>query len=220
MSARKLVVSFVFIGEGSSDTGLLTHLELLCVEAGADEVRGVVPDFGRLNYDHALPNRLRAARELEPDANLYFVHHDADEPDSTSAYQIISEAILASQLDQPHIAVVPIQETEAWLLLDEQAIRKVASKPNGRTALNLPPPHRVEATAQPKERLEAALLAAAELQGRRRDIFKKKFDEHRRILLERLPLGGPLKRLEGWRRLRDDTAAAIADLRAAQEAQA
>lgn len=220
MSTHKLMVSFVFIGEGSSDTGLLTHLERLCVAVGADEARGVIPDFARLNYNRALPNRLRAARKLEPDANLYFIHHDADGPDSTRAYQMISDVVVDSRLDQSHIAVVPIQETEAWLLLDEPAIRRVASKPNGRAALNLPPPHRIEATASPKERLRDALLAAAELQGRRRDMFRREFDEHRRILLDRLPVGGELERLEGWRRLRHDTAAAIADLRAAQEAQA
>lgn len=216
MSTKKLAISFVFIGEGSSDTGLLTHLELLCVSAGADEVRGVIPDFSRLNYDHALPNRLRAARQLEPDTNLFFIHHDADAPDSSRAYQTIRQAVESSQLDQPHIAVVPVQETEAWLLLDAQAIRSVAGKPKGRTDLNLPPPQRVEATASPKERLSEALMAAADLQGRRREIFKSRFDKHRHLLLERLPLGGPLERLEGWRRLRDDTAAAIANLRAAQ----
>lgn len=220
MSTQKLIISFVFIGEGNSDTGLIAHLQQLCVEAGADEARGVVPDFARLNFDDALANRLRAARQLEPDANLFFIHHDADDPDSSAAYKMIQHAVSASQLDQPHIAVVPVQETEAWLLLDEQAIRTVASKPRGRTDLNLPPAHRIEATANPKERLRDALMAAAELQGRRREIFRSRFDEHRRILLDRLLPGGALERLEGWRRLRDDTVTAIAGLRAAQEAQA
>lgn len=215
---RQLNISFVLIGEGETERGLRAHLEQLCVEGGADEARGVVPDFGRLKYDRALRNRLRAARELEPAANLYFIHHDADDEAPDQAYEVIRNAVAASQHGVPYVALVPIQETEAWLLGDEQAIRKAAGRPGGRAPLNLPPLQRIEATARPKERLHAALIAASELSGRRLERFKREFGIQRQILLERLPLGGPLERLDGWCRLRDDTAAAITALRAAQEA--
>ena len=41
-------IRFAFIGEGSSDVGLVSPLEKLCVLCGADEVTGVAPDLGRL----------------------------------------------------------------------------------------------------------------------------------------------------------------------------
>lgn len=215
-----LRISFVFIGEGNTDHGLREHLTSLCIDVGADEARGIIPDFYRLDGTNSLEDRLRAARLLEPTANLYFIHHDSDSPDPEPTYQMIERAIQSSQHPDalPYVAVVPIQETEAWLLLDEQSIRDVASKPRGRVPLNLPPAHRIEATASPKERLQVALIAASELQGRRLERFRADFADQRRILLERLPIGGPLERLTAWQRLRGDTAAAIAALRAAQAA--
>jgi hypothetical protein len=116
------------------------------------------------------------------------------------------------------VAVVPIHETEAWLLTDEAAIRRVAGRPNGREPLNLPPIQQIEQTKCPKERLEAALLAAAQpLSGQRLARFRHDFGQRRRQLLEELPLDGPLEHLRAWCRLRDDTAKAITALRAIED---
>ncbi|WP_430786807.1 hypothetical protein [Actinoplanes sp. G11-F43] len=94
--------------------------------------------------------------------------------------------------------------TEAWLLLDESAIRSVAGKPGGRTHLGLPGWREAERHADPKQLLAECLLKAAEEKGRRRDRIANRFPQNRRQLLERLDRHGPVTKLESWRRLVSD----------------
>jgi hypothetical protein len=203
-------VYFVLIAEGSSDRGMVRHLEALCIEAGADEASGSAPDFSRVfGVGNSLRDRFRAAIELEPSANLFFLHRDADSRDHKPRHIEIREAIEADNQQVASVAVVPVQETEAWLLLDEAAIRRVAANPNGRVPLNLPAPTAVEQRAHPKEHLQEALITASELTGRRLDRFKTLFGTQRRILLELLPIGGPLEQVNSWTRLRADIRSAI-----------
>lgn len=204
-------VHFVFIGEGTSDDGLIPHLENLCVELGADEVTGTAVDFRRLGdpIGKTVRDRVSAALQLEPKANLYLIHRDADGRDPTPRYDEIGEAAEDCHLAQEWVAIVPVQETEAWLLLDETAIRSVAGRAIGKNALALPKPSRVEHVAQPKEVLQQALLSASETRGRRRERFRRNFSDQRRLLLTRLPVGGALEEVPSWVRLRDDLAAAI-----------
>ena len=206
-----LSIRFIFIGEGASDSGLIAHLETLCVELGADIVTGVAFDIGMLtaNAPRTVESKLSTALKLEPNANLIFVHRDADGLDPAPRYREIADAFAATGTDKNHVSVVPVQETEAWILLDENEIRKVAGRPGGRINLNLPRPSQVESVSSPKERLKAALLLAAELTGRRRARFASDFSTHRRLLLNRLPTGGDLAVVPSWMKLRSDLDAAL-----------
>lgn len=204
-------IHFLLVGEGTSDEGLIPHLENLCVNLGADEVTGTAVDFQRLGQPvgHTVEAKLRAAVQLEPEANLFFLHRDADCPNSTARHLEVASAVQAVGLASEWVGLVPVQETEAWLLLDEAAIRSVARKPKGRVPLNLPPANKVESISNPKERLQAALVAASEATGRRLAKFRRDFPDHRRILLQRLPTGGPLLHVDSWVRLHNDLEAAI-----------
>lgn len=71
------------------------------------------------------------------------------------------------------IPVIPIRETESWLLIDEFAIRRAADNPNGTVKLKLPKLSALERTADPKELLFKCLTTASELKGRK----LKKFDK-------------------------------------------
>lgn len=214
-------IDFVFIGEGPSDEGLIPHLELLCLEAGAEEVAGIAPDFRRLpgSTGHSVADKIRATMGLEPNANLYFIHRDSDLPDSSSRYSEIAEAVQTCGLKEAHVGVVPVQETEAWLLLDESAIRLVAGNPNGRVQLNLPTPDSVENIANPKEFLQEILITASEHTGRRRAKFRRLFPTHRKLLLLRLSTQGPVTRLPAWMKMQDDIRDAL-DLIQANESKA
>lgn len=213
-------VTFLLISEGTTEHGLVEHLTNLCIEAGATEASGSVPPFERLRepVGHDLNLRLRAARQLEPAANLYFVHRDADQDDPAARYAEIAQAVTTSETRSKVVAIVPIHETEAWLLTDEAAIRRVAGRPNGNSQLHLPALNRIERTAHPKEHLETALLAAAQpISGKRLENFRRELGRRRRQLLEELAVGGMLDQLSAWRRLRDNTIAAIESLQANQE---
>lgn len=112
----------------------------------------------------------------------------------------------------PTVAVVPIRMTEAWLLLDEGRIRRVAGNPNGRTDLGLPRLSDVESVADPKRLLQGALISASGLQGHRLRKFRERFNDHRRRLLEGLDLDGPVTELSGWKALQRSLTAALARL--------
>jgi hypothetical protein len=124
-------------------------------------------------------------------------------------YQEVADASHAEGIRPPVVAIVPIRMTEAWLLLDEAEIRRVAGRPNGREALGLPTHVEAERMANPKQRLLDVLIAASETSGRRRDQFKRDFDRHRSLLLERLDIDGAVTKLQAWQRMRTDIAAAL-----------
>jgi hypothetical protein len=56
------------------------------------------------------------------------------------------------------------------------------------------------------------LLTAAECSGRRREQVAKRFNEHRRQLLQRINLTGPINNLSSWQRLISDIDSAIENL--------
>lgn len=206
-------VRFVFVGEGSSDEALVERIEELCLRAGADEVAGVAPDLRRHSQKSStVPEKIAHALQLEPDADLVFAHRDADAEDPAPRRREVAEAFQAVGVDQPRVAVVPVQMTEAWLLLEEEAIRFVAENPNGNVQINLPSPARVESITDPKEKLRETLIAASELSGRRLKRFRKRFPQQRRRLIERLDLDGPVSRVPAWKRLCEDIEQALSDL--------
>jgi hypothetical protein len=207
-------IHFVLVGEGSSDDGLIPHLETLCIELGASEVTGTALDFQRLGRPtrKTVLAKLQAALQLEPTANLFFIHRDADRQDPTPRYDEIRDAVGLCGLRKPHVSVVPVQETEAWLLLDENAIRTVAGRPNGRRPLDLPRPGEVEAVASPKEKLQMVLVEASEFSGRRLAKFRHDFSNHRRLLLQRMQTGGVMFEVQSWLRLREELEHAVLSL--------
>ena len=114
----------------------------------------------------------------------------AAEPNATS--NEIETAVSEVELAGPRVGVEPRRVTEAWLLLDEPAIREVVGR--GWEILGLPSPQNVESLPDPKARLREVLLAALAPRGRcRRKRFELDWPQrYRNCLLENLPIGGPL----------------------------
>jgi hypothetical protein len=204
-------IRFALVCEGSSDRGLVHHLESLCRRAGAVEVEGIAPDLGRLPQPvgKTVAEQVEAMLGLEPNLDLIFIHRDADDHDDASVRAIIDRGItsLGTQVP-PHVKVIPVHELEAWLLLDEREIRAVAGSPRGKQDLELPSPHDLEATKNPKERLERALVLACGLSGHRLVRFKRRLPQLRSVLLQRLDIDGPVRELSAWRKLLADIATA------------
>ena len=213
------MLQFVLIGEGSSENALISHLENVCLELGADEVTGIELDFRRLPepIKKTVAAKLSAAMQLEPRADLFLIHRDADSRDPQPRYVEIADAVTKCQCQKPWVAIVPVQETEAWLLLDEDAIRRVANKPHGRGSLDLPSPHEVEGKANPKELLQQAIATASETAGDRRRETNANFPENRRILLQSLSVHGPIRQLPAWKRMYADIGNALNAIKEANE---
>ena len=102
---------------------------------------------------------------------LYFdvlvVHRDAERQTVDDRLAEIRAALQSAALEWHLIPVIPVRMTEAWLLLDESAIRLVAGRPTGTEPLNLPSVAQVEAEPDPKSCLQEVLATASGLSGRR-----------------------------------------------------
>ena len=197
---------FVLVCEGQSDAGLVPHIQQMIIENSDEaEVQGEHWCHGSL-LESKIRGGLKAADNM---VDLLFVHRDANNAGADARRREIGLAV-AETLNAPRfVAVIPVHMTEAWLLLDETAIRNVVGNPSGRAPLDLPTPHEAERRSDPKRILADALLAASETTGRRRKRIRRDFARFRRQLLVNLPIGGPLEQLPSWARFRDDTLGAI-----------
>lgn len=201
------LVRFLLLCEGSSDTALVPHLRRLLSHCGASEVVGtaialVTVRGGPGRRGAALERKIRTVLSVETEFDLLFIHRDSDGAGYEQRLREILQAVRGAGVEVAEIPIIPIRATEAWILLNEEAIRRVAGNPRGRQPLNLPRPSRVEQLSEPKRLLEDALVAACGHQGLRLKKFRSKFGQHRRILLEQLPIGGALDEVPAWVRLK------------------
>jgi len=94
--------------------------------------------------------------------------------------QEITKAISeVGQTAPQHIPVIPCRMSEAWMLIDESAIRSAANNPNGSISLSLPKLNRLEKLTNPKADLKNLLKRATELSGRRLKGFNESAAIHR-----------------------------------------
>ena len=192
-------VNFVLLREGTSDEALVSHLRTLLVRAGCPEAVGTFRQY-------KLPVETQLAQLAAEGAavDIVFVHRDADKRDPAPRVQEIRDASTATHWGASRVVpVVPVQTTEAWLLVDESAIRSVVGRPSGKADLGLPRPKDAENQADPKALLKAALVAASETTGRRLKQEHRMFPVRRRVLLERLDIDGPVGSLPSWTALVD-----------------
>ncbi|MEU8770000.1 hypothetical protein AB0C94_23900 [Streptomyces griseus] len=205
-----MTVRVLFVGEGTSDNGLVPHIESIAVRKGLD-VSVTVPDFGLLRppTGHSVPDKLRAARALGGTYDLAVVQRDADRGPAQTRKDEIEKAMGAEWPELRHVAVVPVRMLEAWLLLDEVCLRQVAENPRGRVGLNLPKGVAAETVADPKQLLKESLARASEYKGRRLAQFQKRFSQHRLRMLELLDPEGPVACLPSWRAFVEDLDAAF-----------
>lgn len=193
----------VLFVDGSSDKGLSRPLEMLCRKAGLSvNIVVVDPQFTPASL-RKVENRIAwASSQLRPD--LVFIHRDAEKETYADRSAEISRAVATRNVTYPVVPVIPVRMTEAWLLLDEGAIRRVAGRPDDRNPLGLPTVREVERLADPKKRLEAALIAASGLKGRKLSNFTRDLASHRERLLERLDLTGRVAELSSLKLLESE----------------
>ena len=202
-------VRFVLLCEGTSDQALESHLRRLLSHCGAGEVVGTSIPLARVRVPreragNVLARKIATVLSADSAFDLIFIHRDANTVGYAARAGAIEEIMRGVQWDSRDsdwLPVIPVRSTEAWLLLSEAAIRRVAGNPRGSQPLQLPKPSQVENVSDPKEALRKALADASGKQGRRLNTVRKSFSQHRRILLEQLPVGGALEQVPAWRRL-------------------
>lgn len=146
-----------------------------------------------------LLDMVETARAYEPD--LLFVHRDAE---GIAYAERRNEIPTANDI----VPVIPVRMTEAWLLIDEGAIRLAAGNPSGRAALPLPKVSQLEGLADPKARLVELLMTASEHRGRRRSQFNRGAAVRR--LAQSIADYSPLERVPAFRAMTEALADAWA----------
>lgn len=204
----------VLLADGPSDLPLARHIELLCAGLGREvQVTAIDPRNLRA-AGRAVENRLRFLLVQDVDPDLVFVHRDAESQSPAARVAEVQAGAAAAGMDSSRVVpVVPVRMTEAWLLIDENEIRRVAGRPSGTNTLGLPRPSAIETVPDPKSLLQEILLTAGQPAGkRRRAQFQRDFGRHRALLLQRLDLQGPINELQAWQQLKRDIASLLRDL--------
>lgn len=205
-----LDITFALLREGTSDDGLIPHLQTLLVREGATSAVGT----GR-PYSGPVEAKLSKLQKEEARVDIVFVHWDADARSGEERRQRVLTAASSITPPQRCVPVVPVQELEAWLLADPGALRTAVGRPSATDWLEVPRVRDIENTTSPKEILAAALLDASATTGRKRDKERRKFAQRRRTLLERLDIDGPVSNLPSFQQLVADVAAAVEEMHAA-----
>jgi hypothetical protein len=152
-------LGFALIADGSSDRALFPiirwTIRLLLPRVSLFE-RGFVARGGR----PLVPTIREAIEEFSPD--VLFVHRDAERSTLEDRRMEVPTS------PGPIVRVVPVRMMEAWLLIDEPALRVAAGNPNATSSLDLPRADELESIPDPKARIGELLLRASGLHSPRR----------------------------------------------------
>ena len=153
----------------------------------------------------------RAIERDRPD--IVVVHRDAES---------VSRAERRSQIPQfehrPFAAAIPVRMTEAWLMIDEAAIRKAAGNPNGSGSLDLPKSARIESVKDPKSDLKRLLEVASGLPpGRRLERFRRDLPARIHLVADYIESFDPLDELPSYREFADELGRALQRVSLASE---
>lgn len=175
-------VRYLLVADGSSDKVLQYIINWLLRELLPDTpVESFFSDprmLGSIPTDkNPLQSKIERSLNRHLDIDILFIHRDAEREAPQNRFDEIKQAIDAITDTPPHVCVVPVRMTEAWLLIDENAIRDAASNPNGKVKLDIPPLKKIEDLPDPKKVLHELLRQASELRGRR----LKNFNVHQVI---------------------------------------
>jgi hypothetical protein len=163
------VLKTTLLSDGPSDRALLPVLNWLlqCKITRYSLQRTQWADWRNQKCPpQSLEGKIRFTQEYYP-SDLLFIHRDAEAQNPEVRRAEIRRAALDAGIAPSSVCIVPVRMTEAWLLLDERAIRKAAGNPGGSVNLSLPIQQRIENIPDPKDTLFEAIRTASEHTGRR-----------------------------------------------------
>ena len=207
-------IRYTLLADGPSDRCLIRVIDWLLDDILKSVQIAVNAQFADMrmlrNPPSGLSERIKRAIEQYP-CDVLFVHRDAEKAARENRVDEISRAIKGTAVDF-HVAVVPVRMTDAWLLIDEGAIRRAADNPNGKVMLTLPALNRIEGLSNPKNALRDLLVAASEKTGRRLKQFKRDLGQRVHRVADLINDFSALRQLAAFRALEKDTRETLATL--------
>lgn len=198
------VLRVALLADGRSDRALLPILTWV-LRQQAPGIELAEPGFRNRNPSARFEDEISATVKLYRPTVL-FVHRDAEATDPDARRSEIPSVF------RPTIKVVPVRMTEAWLLVDEEAIRRAADRPGGVERLALPRLNQIEALADPKSELRNALLTAANVRGRRAKRFNEELAARIYRVADLMDDFQALRSLAAFTRLEADCRAVLVEL--------
>ncbi|MCG3135501.1 MAG: hypothetical protein HMLKMBBP_03160 [Planctomycetes bacterium] len=198
-------VTWALLADGRSDRALVPIIEL----AMREHLRAFTTRLTEFRVHDTRVDVARSVRDAAVGmvADLMFVHRDAERQ---------SLDVRRAEIGRPRggcVRVVPVRMTEAWLLVDEPAIRSAAENPRGTHDLGIPPLRRLESLPDPKRELRNALICAYGDHGvRRREQFERRLPDKSVIVAERIAGTGALRKLSSFAAFEADLLAAVREL--------
>jgi hypothetical protein len=203
---------YTLVSDGPTDRALLPILDwvLHSIPEVADRgFSGTWADLSGRKPTPGLAGKIDIALQVYP-CDLLFVHRDAESSDRAIRDHRLQEIQTAMQSHAvPYVGVVPVRMTEAWLLFDENAIRKAADNPHSTADIQLPSLGRVEQVSDPKTLLHQLLLDASELTGRRRSRLQAELSWRRVRVADFIDDFSPLRNLSSFADLEAQTRSAV-----------
>lgn len=209
-----LRVRYTLVADGPSDRALTHVIDWAIREAAAGEDCEVASRFAETESGPGdLAERMRRAVGAFP-CDVLFVHRDAERMDRNVRCDEVRRASQTAQVMSP-IPVVPVRMTEAWLLLDANAIARAADRVDG-VRVNLPSVPRLDRLPDPKSTLHQLLRDASGKSGRHHRRFTRDIGIRVQRVAEYISTYEPLRALSAFREFEADTANAIRRLRRRQ----
>lgn len=202
---------FTFRTDGRSDRALMPILTWLLRENGVRcPIQPLWADLYRLPKKPPLMSKaeFESILDLYP-CDLLFVHRDAEAQPYEKRVEEIRSVISELPGPPPHVCVIPVRMQEAWLLINEDAIRQAAGNPNGRIPLNMPAIKDLESCPDPKQILHELLKTASEHKGRRLKKFKERISLACYRVTDCIDDFTPLRQLPAFNRLESELRQAV-----------
>lgn len=152
------------VGDGPSDRSLVPIVEWAL--RNTTNIPFVVRFFSSADArSHDLSLKVARAVALYP-CDILFIHRDAEHPDHYSS-RMAEIGSVAANVSSLIVPIVPVRMTEAWLLVNESAIRRAANNPNGADPIDMPVLAKLDLVVDPKQVLFDLLRRASGLGARR-----------------------------------------------------
>ena len=201
---------YTLVADGPGDRALLPILMWLLRQLEDVGACALVPQFfDPRPFDDPpseLAGRIGRALQLFP-CHVLFVHRDAET--STRQDRVREIELALPRNTAPHVCVVPVRMTEAWLLIDQRAIRIAAGNPNGTHPLAMPTLPTIESLPDPKQMLRSLLLEATAFRGRRRSKFEREVNQRVQRVADLIEDFQPLRGLSAFQAFERETRSVV-----------
>jgi hypothetical protein len=200
-------LQYTLVADGPSDRALLHVIDWTIRAALSGRDCAIAARFAeRESNPGDLEAKVRAALDAFP-CDLLFIHRDAEKAaPSIRLAEVARAAVGARALS--HVAVVPVRMTEAWLLVDPEAIRLAADQSSD-AKVSLPPVSRLETLPDPKHVLRQTLRDVAAKSGRHHRRFARDMNVRVQRVAAYTSDFSPLRVLPSFQTFEADTAKAL-----------